>query len=366
MTNFWNSSTFNPTSFINRAGKHIEGSKFSDNIRGTFFNDTINGHRGNDILCGGPGNDSLNGGKGNDVIYGGFGNDTISGGNGQDFLYGGAGKDVLNGGLGNDYLYGGAGDDILSGWLGDDTFGDGQGNNIFNGGGGNDTFHIDSRGQNGTTQKINAGTGDDEINIDARNAFNNTYYINTSNGADKTTIKIDGNYTFERNDNGGGTVTDSNNNRFIVDNYENGIDNFLIQKSKQETNNSKLNPSTNTEKRATGLLSDEADLTPILNELKKADADQNGIVTSNEFTDYEKTWSNEALGGNRYALQARGFLSRNFDKMHEATGFIYGGPSGVNISKLDKIAANDWNSNKLSIDDLIVQINNNNRGSSAI
>lgn len=62
---------------------------------------------GDDVLPGTEGNDSLDGGEGNDELTGLGGNDTLSGGAGNDILLGGLGNDSLVGGIGADTLNGG-------------------------------------------------------------------------------------------------------------------------------------------------------------------------------------------------------------------------------------------------------------------
>lgn len=55
----------------------------------------VNGGKGNDTITGSSGSDVLNGGEGNDTIIGGAGNDVITGGTGVDTLTGGAGSDTF-------------------------------------------------------------------------------------------------------------------------------------------------------------------------------------------------------------------------------------------------------------------------------
>lgn len=112
---------------INFDGKTINGSRWSDKLKGTGGNDDINGRGGNDKILGFAGDDDLNGGKGHDTIRGGFGDDDIKGGRGNDRLRGDEGDDKIDGGRGNDNLKGGAGDDRLKGGRGNDKHDGGEG-----------------------------------------------------------------------------------------------------------------------------------------------------------------------------------------------------------------------------------------------
>ncbi len=101
----------------------LEGTDFSDTLKGTngfnfiqgqLGNDTIEGRGGNDRLDSGEGHDDVDGGAGNDTIYSVGGNDDLAGGSGDDLLYGDSGNDVLTGGSGNDMIGGHAGSDTVN------------------------------------------------------------------------------------------------------------------------------------------------------------------------------------------------------------------------------------------------------------
>lgn len=122
----------------------IDGTKYTDNIRGGLGDDVIKGMAGNDVIYGGLGNDVLLGGDGNDTIYGndstvktGAESDsiyqnTINGGNGIDTIFGGEGVDIINNVSltddsylsigGGDIITGGKGDDIIYGTKWDNRY----------------------------------------------------------------------------------------------------------------------------------------------------------------------------------------------------------------------------------------------------
>jgi hypothetical protein len=144
--------------------QYVVGSRFQDEVKTLFGNDTIDGAGGNDFIdsgagidsvIGGAGDDSLNAGDGNDFVVGGTGSDEIEGGDGADKLAGGEGTDDLTGGTGNDSLDGGAGNDTLYSGDGNDSVsggdgtdlivgGDGAGNDSYDGGKGIDTVKYTS------------------------------------------------------------------------------------------------------------------------------------------------------------------------------------------------------------------------------
>lgn len=100
----------------------MNGSKFSDKLRGFDGPDTLYGRGGADLLAGDQGNDKLFGGFGDDTLNGNDGRDRLLGQKGHDLLSGGAHKDTLIGGTGNDTLIGGTGNDRLTGGKGADVF----------------------------------------------------------------------------------------------------------------------------------------------------------------------------------------------------------------------------------------------------
>jgi Ca2+-binding RTX toxin-like protein len=97
----------------NNRHNEIEGTRFSDLIRGLGGNDELEGNGGDDTVDGGSGSDEIDGDNGDDLLLGRDGNDHIDGGSGSDRLYGGAGRDRLDGDSGNDRLWGGSGYDIF-------------------------------------------------------------------------------------------------------------------------------------------------------------------------------------------------------------------------------------------------------------
>lgn len=136
----------------------IEGSPFDDIMYGLNGNDSLSGSSGRDTIFGGNGNDSLSGGDGDDVLYGDLGNDRLFGDVGNDTLFGGSGNDLLRGGNGADSLEGGAGEDILNGGAGSDFLDGGSGNDVLWGLNGNDYI----LGSDGDDQ-VGGGLGDDTL-----------------------------------------------------------------------------------------------------------------------------------------------------------------------------------------------------------
>ena len=100
----------------------IQGGSGFDDANGNMGNDTINGGDGDDWSVGGKDNDLLFGDAGNDVVWGNLGDDTCDGGDGNDQVRGGQGNDSVSGGAGNDYVSGDRGDDTVTGGLGADNF----------------------------------------------------------------------------------------------------------------------------------------------------------------------------------------------------------------------------------------------------
>lgn len=89
-----------------RPGRHIDGGRGDDHLRGTPQADVINGYAGADTIEGLAGDDVLRGGRGNDSVSGGDGRDWISGDRGDDTLAGGRGADTFYfaPGFGNDLV----------------------------------------------------------------------------------------------------------------------------------------------------------------------------------------------------------------------------------------------------------------------
>jgi serralysin len=103
--------------------EELEGTDYSDTLKGNsasnyllgrLGNDTMQGRGGNDRFDAHEGHDVVEGGSGNDTIYSGAGNDVLDGSSGDDWLYGDEGNDILTGGSGNDRLYGYAGADTVN------------------------------------------------------------------------------------------------------------------------------------------------------------------------------------------------------------------------------------------------------------
>ena len=64
------------------------GSRYSDDMRGTYGADRMNGGVGHDLLVGRTGDDTLSGDQGNDTLIGSTGRDVLTGGSGGDlFVY---------------------------------------------------------------------------------------------------------------------------------------------------------------------------------------------------------------------------------------------------------------------------------------
>ena len=168
----------------------VDGSSYSDILRGGAAGDRLFGRGGDDRLDGRNGHDVLFGGDGDDDLRGGAGNDTLIGDKGADKLYGGSGADAasyvtasegvkadlanastntgdadgdvyssieylsgssygddlrgdggdnrLDGGGGDDLLFGRDGDDRLIGGSGADTMFGGAGSDRLDGGAGRD------------------------------------------------------------------------------------------------------------------------------------------------------------------------------------------------------------------------------------
>ena len=156
--------------------KNIEGSYFSDNLRGDRQdnridgwdgNDTIYGEAGNDELWGLGGADSIYGNEGDDHIHGGEGDDVrLDGGPGSDTIYGDGGNDLLVGGEDGendvDYLYGGSGDDTLYGGGGADKLYGEKGSDLLCGESGDDYLDAGLNSEN-EHDSLSGGSGNDKL-----------------------------------------------------------------------------------------------------------------------------------------------------------------------------------------------------------
>lgn len=74
----------------------IDGSNFSDILRGDEGDNRLAGRDGDDRLEGRDGDDLLDGGRGDDDLFGGNGDDTLVGGDGADRMTGGKGFDIAS------------------------------------------------------------------------------------------------------------------------------------------------------------------------------------------------------------------------------------------------------------------------------
>lgn len=97
-----------------------DGGDGSDQISGSYADDTLRGGAGDDVLVGGPARDTLDGGPGDDVLDGDY---AAFGGGDEDEAAdpSDGGPDALDGGPGSDRLRGGTGADTLAGGDGEDT-----------------------------------------------------------------------------------------------------------------------------------------------------------------------------------------------------------------------------------------------------
>jgi Ca2+-binding RTX toxin-like protein len=73
----------------------IQGTKHSESIAGTRFDDIIYARGGGDEVNARRGADLVEGGRGNDTLYGHRGADILQDRHGRNALYGGKGRDVL-------------------------------------------------------------------------------------------------------------------------------------------------------------------------------------------------------------------------------------------------------------------------------
>lgn len=91
--------------FLGTAGNDVvNGTPYSDIIRGFAGTDRIFAGAGGDHVEGNGGNDTISAGTGNNAVFGGPGNDIITAGNGRDLLEGGPGRDTIKAGGGNDRI----------------------------------------------------------------------------------------------------------------------------------------------------------------------------------------------------------------------------------------------------------------------
>jgi Ca2+-binding RTX toxin-like protein len=127
---------------VNPWGGTFTDDDFSNDIFGSWYDDTIFAKGGDDTVQGYEGNDKIYGGDGDDALYGGEGNDKLYGQDDDDYVNGGEGDDVVDGGEGNDRLDGGRGDDSVRGGDGDDRIFDWSpsGSDRIDGGTGHDTL----------------------------------------------------------------------------------------------------------------------------------------------------------------------------------------------------------------------------------
>jgi serralysin len=100
----------------------IMGGTDFDDINGNMGNDTCVSGGGDDWVVGGKDNDSLVGSAGQNLVYGNLGADTCDGGDGADIVRGGQDSDLVSGGAGDDFVSGDKGDDTMTGGAGADAF----------------------------------------------------------------------------------------------------------------------------------------------------------------------------------------------------------------------------------------------------
>jgi|GEM_PF-4396483 len=93
-----------------------------ENLEGSEFSDILKGDNQVNLLLGLGGNDWLFGYGEDDTIDAGSGADIVRGGDGNDFIYGREGDDRILGDRGNDTMVGGLGDDFLRDVVGDNVY----------------------------------------------------------------------------------------------------------------------------------------------------------------------------------------------------------------------------------------------------
>lgn len=136
--------TFLARIFMN--SDQLYGSWQNDTLTGLYGNDLIQGGDGADLLYGNQNDDTIEGNQGNDVIYGGQGSDSIMGNDGADNISGNREADVIVGGSGDDTLTGNLGQDVIAGESGNDYIAGQRDNDTVSGGEGADIFAFFSEG----------------------------------------------------------------------------------------------------------------------------------------------------------------------------------------------------------------------------
>ena len=159
----------------------IEGSQFSDEIRGNDLDNYIVSFGGGDIVWAGAGND---------VIMAGHGNNTLYGEDGDDLFIGSVGADIMDGGNGSDsvtYKHSDAGIRINL-ETGDCAGGFASGDKLYNIENIEASEHNDTIYDSNADNIINTGSGDDRIYLSDGNDI-----VNAGSGHDKIFIKGSGN-----------------------------------------------------------------------------------------------------------------------------------------------------------------------------
>lgn len=146
----------------------VKGTKFADELHGTWDNDSLYGGAGNDVFYASGGDDRFSGGAGWDRIdYSSYAGrlSIVLNGSGKSGVYAnGRLHDTLisieeiTGGSGDDYFVGNAYDNIFSGGAGHDYFVASAGNDAYRGGGGYDMLDF-SAIKAGLRFEINAANG---------------------------------------------------------------------------------------------------------------------------------------------------------------------------------------------------------------
>ncbi|ETO12377.1 iron-regulated protein frpC [Reticulomyxa filosa] len=137
---------------------HIEGSQFSDEIRGNDDDNYITGLNGNDVIWAGGGNDIIIAGEGTNIIYAGAGNDLIIGSPGIELVDGGEGEDSIS------YRYSTAGVQVNL-ETGKGHFGFAEGDKLYNIENVEGSKYDDVIYDNMLDNIISTGSGDDYIQL---------------------------------------------------------------------------------------------------------------------------------------------------------------------------------------------------------